>query len=162
MPISHARLERTDFRRIAPAAEAAILALGQVLEESGIEQGLLELIKLRASQINGCSFCTQYHLNIARKLDIPRRKLDLIAVWRDAGVFSDRECAALAWTEMVTDVARQGVPDEAYAIVLQQFSEAELVFLTTAVGVINLWNRIAVAFRFSPPLPKQPGAGGAV
>lgn len=157
MSIPHARKEWSDFKEIAPDANAAILALGQAIEKSGIEKEVLELIKLRASQINGCAFCAQYHLNILRTLNVPQEKLDLVAVWRDAGIFSRRERAALDWTETLTDLPRQGVSHEAYTAVLGQFSDTELAFLTAAVGAINIWNRIAVAFRFSPPIPKKAG-----
>lgn len=103
MSTAHARKESEDFKQIAPTVYAALLALGQAIEGSGLEKDMLELIKLRASQLNGCAFCVQYHLNIARKLHIAQEKLDLVAVWRDAGSFSDRECAAFAWTEILTD-----------------------------------------------------------
>ena len=158
MSTLHARKESEDFKQIAPAAYAAIMSLGKAIEDSGLGKELLELIKIRASQINGCAFCAQLHLNIARKHDIPQEKLDLVAVWRDAGIFSERERAALAWTETLTDVARQGVSDSAYAAALAEFSEREIAHLTAAVGHINLWNRIAVAFRFSPPIPRQAAA----
>ena len=151
----NARKESEDFKQMAPAAYLAITALGKVIEESGLNKQLLELVKIRASQINGCSFCTQFHLNIARKHDVPQEKLDLVAVWRDVGIFSDAERAALAWTETLTEVAKQGVSDEAYTEVLGQFSATELANLTVAIGHINLWNRIAVAFRFSPPIPQR-------
>lgn len=157
MSTTHPRIDWVNFKEIAPAANAAIMALGKAIEESGLDKTLLELIKIRASQINGCAFCAQLHLNVARKLDIQQEKLDLVVVWRDAGIFSDRERAALAWTEILTDVARRGVSDETYAALLEQFSETELAYLTTAVGHINIWNRIAVAFRFSPPIPQREG-----
>lgn len=151
MPISsHVRKEGEDFKRLAPAAHAAIMALGKAIEESGLSKELLELIKIRVSQINGCTFCTQLHLNVARRQGVAQEKLDLVAVWRDADIFSDTERAALAWAEILTDVGRQGVSDEIYAIAQKQFAEEELVYLTAAVGHINLWNRIAIAFRFSP------------
>ena len=160
MSTLHARKESEDFKQIVPAAYAAIMALGKAIEESGLDKKLLELLKIRASQINGCAFCAQLHLNVARKHDVPQEKLDLVAVWRDAGIFSDRERAAFAWTEILTDVGRQGVSDAAYAAIREQFSETELAYLTAAVGHINLWNRIAVAFRFSPPIPQRAAAGG--
>ena len=159
MPTLHARKEAEDFKQIAPAACTAIMALGKAIEESGLNKQLLELVKIRASQINGCAFCAQLHLNIARMHDVPQEKLDLVAVWRDAGIFSDDERAALAWTEILTDGVRQGISDAAYAAVLEQFSETELAHLTAAVGHINLWNRIAVAFRFSPLIPQRAATG---
>lgn len=152
---SHARLEWEDFRAVAPDANAALLALGKAAEASGLGKELLELVKLRASQINGCAFCAQLHLNVARKAGVAAEKLDLLAVWRDAGVYSKREQAALAWTEALTDISRQGAPDAAHAALRECFSESEAVFLTVAVATINAWNRIAVAFRFSPPIPRD-------
>lgn len=149
---TEARIEMAGFNRSAPEARAALSALSKAVDDSGLEKALTELIKIRASQVNGCAFCLQYHLNLARKADVSQHKLDLVAVWRDAGVFTPREMAALAWTEALTHVTPQGVSDAAYEAVKQEFGESELVFLTTAVGSINAWNRIAMAFRFSPPI----------
>jgi AhpD family alkylhydroperoxidase len=126
--------------------------------DAGMDKGLSEfklqgLIKLRASQMNGCAFCVQYHLNGARKANVAQRKLNLAAAWRDAGIFSEREKAALSWTEVLTRVGVEGISDEEYADAERQFEEEELVFLTAAEGAINFWNRVAMAFRFSPPVP---------
>lgn len=151
---TEARLEWEDFRRIAPEANAALLALGKAAEDAGLGKELLELIKLRVSQINGCAFCVQLHLNAARKAGVAAEKLDLVAVWRDAGVFSGREQAALAWAEGLTEVSRHGAPDAAYAALREAFDESEAVFLTVAIGTINMWNRIAVGFRFSPQVAR--------
>jgi AhpD family alkylhydroperoxidase len=138
------------FAKAAPATHAALIALGKSVDDSGLEKSLTELVKLRASQINGCAFCLQYHLDTARKLGVPAEKLDLVAAWREAGVFSPREMAALAWTETLTDMTADVTSDEAYAARLQHFTETEAMFLTVAVGAINQWNRIAVALRFPP------------
>ena len=151
---TEARLEWEDFRRIAPEANAALLTLGKAAEDAGLGKELLELVKLRVSQINGCAFCAQFHLNAARKAGVAAEKLDLAAVWRDAGVFSGREQAALAWAETLTEISRRGAPDAAYAALREAFDEREAVFLTVAVGTINMWNRIAGSFRFSPPIPR--------
>jgi AhpD family alkylhydroperoxidase len=161
MSHSHARMEITRFREVAPAVGAALQGLSQAAVEAGLEKDLLELVKLRASQMNGCAFCVQFHLNEARRLAIPTEKLDLVIVWREAGVFSEREAAALAWTETLTGLMTAGVPDAAYAAVSAHFSETELAFLTAAVGTINVWNRIAVAYRFTPPVPRQSRAANA-
>lgn len=110
-------------------------------------------MKLRASQLNGCAFCLQLHLNQARKLALSPAKIDLVAVWREAGVFSDRERAALMWTESLTLMARQTIPDAAYAEVQAAFTVSELAHLTSAVAAINTWNRIAGALQFAPPIP---------
>jgi AhpD family alkylhydroperoxidase len=152
--MADARMEYADFDRIAPEARAALSALSKAVGDSGLDKGLTELIKIRASQVNGCAFCVQYHLNLARKSQVSQTKLDLVAVWRDAGAFSEREMAALAWTEALTGVTPAGVSDDAYRDVSEAFGESELTFLTAAVASINAWNRIAMAFRFTPPIPQ--------
>lgn len=145
------RVDYAEFNAMAPAVRAALIGLNTAALEAGIEKDLLELVKVRASQINGCAFCLQYHLNLARSLDVKPEKLDLIAAWRDTGVYSERERAALAWTELLTRIANEHVTDEAYAAALRQFPEKELVLLTAIIGAINTWNRLAIAFRFTPP-----------
>jgi AhpD family alkylhydroperoxidase len=150
-----ARIEFAEFEKIAPEARAALTALSKAVGDSGFDKALIELIKIRASQINGCSFCVQFHLNLARKFGVPQTKLDLVAVWRDAGIFNAREMAALAWTEALTHVTPSGVADEDFAAARNEFDESELVFLTAAIASINAWNRIAMAFRFLPPIPQE-------
>ena len=124
---------------------------------SGLEPALLELVKTRASQINGCAFCVQFHLNLSRKLGVAQSKLDLVAVWRDTpAVFTARERAALAWTEALTTLARatgHGVEDPDYNAVREHFSKTEVAFLTAAIANIQAWNRIAVSLRFAPQVP---------
>ena len=153
MPESNPRISWQQFQKLAPAAYAALTALSQAVAASGLEHDLVEMLKLRASQINGCAFCTQFHLNAARKLGIPAEKLDLLVVWREAGIFSAREQAAFAWTEKLTRSAGDHVTDEDYAAVSAQFSESELASLTVAIGLINTWNRIAGPFQFAPQIP---------
>src|SRR6188472_3069139 len=114
MNMSHARKEYKDFMALAPEAYEVVLALGKVAAAAGIDKQLLELIKLRASQINGCAFCVQYHILQAEKLGVPADKLNLVVVWREAPQFSKRERVALAWTETLT-VLGNGVSDEVYA-----------------------------------------------
>ena len=150
-----ARIEFAECEKIAPEARAALTTLSKAVGDSGLDKALTELIKIRASQINGCTFCVQFHLNLARKFGVPQTKLDLVAVWRDAGIFNAREMAALAWTEALTHVTPAGVADEDFAAARKVFDESELVFLTAAVASINAWNRIAMAFRFSPPIPQE-------
>lgn len=150
-----ARIEFAEFEKIAPEARAALTALSKAVGDSGFDKALIELIKIRASQINGCTFCVQFHLNLARKFGAPQTKLDLVAVWRDAGIFNAREMAALAWTEALTHVTPSGVADEDFAAARNEFDESELVFLTAAIASINAWNRIAMAFRFLPPIPQE-------
>jgi AhpD family alkylhydroperoxidase len=149
MIMSHARKEYKDFMTLAPEAYAAVLALGKVAASNGIDKQLLELIKLRASQINGCAFCVQYHILQSESLGMPVDKLNLVVVWREAPQFSARERAALAWTEALT-LLGDGVSDEVYAQACAEFSEAELANLTSAIGSINVWNRFGAAFRWTP------------
>src|ERR1700722_18468863 len=113
MNMSHARSEMNDFRKQAPDAYEIVAALGQAAAKAGIDRQLLELIKLRASQINGCAYCVQYHILQAESLGIPVDKLNLVVVWREAPQFSSRERAALAWTEALTRLS-EGVSDAVY------------------------------------------------
>ena len=148
--MSHARKEYRDFMTLTPDAYAAVLALSQVAGKAGMDKQLLELVKLRASQINGCAFCVQHHILESEKLGVPVDKLNLVVVWREAPQFSARERAALAWTEALTLLA-DGVSDELYAGASREFSEKELVYLTSAIASINVWNRFGAAFRWTPP-----------
>ena len=121
------------------------------VDQSGLDRSLLlELVKIRASQINGCAYCLVMHTNDARKAGESDERMHLLNAWREAPVFSAKERAALAWTEAVTLVSAGHVPDEVYDQVRKQFSEKELVDLTMAVVTINGWNRIAIAFRATP------------
>lgn len=157
MPTGHARVDYRAFVGMAPKAHAALLALGKANQETGFDTKLSEIVKIRVSQINGCAFCVQHHLNIARSIGIEHQKLDLLATWRDAGAFSDREAVALAWAEYLTNLAAAGAPDHAYDAVRAHFSEAEVISLTLAVGTINAWNRLGVALRFVlVPAPGTP------
>ena len=146
--MSHARSEYEDFRKID--AYDVVAALGQVASKAGIDKQLLELVKLRASQINGCAFCVQFHILQGERLGVPADKLNLVVVWREAPQFSPRERAALAWTEALTQL-EGGVGDEVYAQASAEFSEQELLYLTSAVASINVWNRFGVAYRWTPP-----------
>lgn len=147
------RIDRPEFAQLTPGVSEAMLALGKAINASGLEKDLLELIKLRASQLNGCAFCLQFHLNVARDLGMPTPKLDLLAAWREAPVYSVRERVALAWTEALTLTSEGGASDALYAEVLAEFGPAHLSFLTAAISNINAWNRIAAALRFAPPVP---------
>jgi AhpD family alkylhydroperoxidase len=150
MKMSHARSEYKDFMAIAPDAYEIVAALGHAAAKAGIDRQLLELIKLRASQINGCAFCVQFHILQSERLGIAADKLNLVVVWRESPVFSARERAALAWTEALT-LLTQGVSDEVYAQASAEFSEKELAYLSSAIGSINVWNRLGVAYRWTPP-----------
>ena len=159
--MSNVRIAYDTFQRTAPAARDALLAMGKTADDCGVEKEIIELAKLRASQINNCAFCLQIHLNVSRKLGVAQEKLDLVATWHEAGIFSDRECAALAWAESLTRLADRGVPDAAYEAVRRHFSEAEVIFLSVAVGTINAWNRLGAAFRFATPIQKRVAAAAA-
>ena len=143
--------QRMNYFAKAPELMKSVLALNQAVETSGLEIGLLHLIKLRASQINGCSYCVDMHAHEARDDGESEQRLYLVAAWRESPLFSERERAAFAWTEAVTLVAQGGVSDALYATTLEQFSEEELVKLTVAVSIINTWNRLSVAFRAIHP-----------
>ncbi len=139
------------FQKNAAKANAALVAMTEAVSNSGLEHDLIELIKIRASQINGCAFCVQMHTSDARKMNASQDKLTLLPVWREAQIFSERERAALAWTENLTLIANHhGVSDEVYNDALTVFSDAELAHLTAAVIMINAWNRIAIPYRFTP------------
>jgi AhpD family alkylhydroperoxidase len=148
--MSHARSENSDLKDLAPDVYNAVLTLAQLAGKAGLDKQLLELVKLRASQINGCAFCVQYHILQAEKLGIAADKLNLVVVWREAPQFSSRERAALAWTEALTQLAG-GVSDEVYAQASAEFSREELVYLSSAIAAINVWNRFGVAYRWTPP-----------
>lgn len=156
--MSAVRLTYQQFSKTAPAAQAALLAMGKAVEEAGLDKQLVELVKLRVSQINNCAFCLQIHLNVARRIGVPQEKLDLVATWEEAGIFSARERAALAWAEQLARLAGHSVSDESYAAAREHFSEDELLWLSVAIANINAWNRLGAAFRFAPPIPGRAAA----
>jgi AhpD family alkylhydroperoxidase len=147
--MSHARSEYAAFRAQVPDILEALLSLGKLAAKAGIDEELIELIKIRASQINGCAFCLQYHILQAEALGVFVDRINLVAVWREAPQFSARERAALAWTEALTLVAG-GVSDEVFAEASAEFSERELSYLTSAIAAINAWNRYGAAYRWPP------------
>jgi len=157
--MSQARSEYDDLRALAPDAFDALLALGQAAVKAGLDKQLVELIKLRASQINGCAFCVQFHILQGERLGMPADKLNLVVVWREAPLFSPRERAALAWTEALTLLAG-GVSDDVYAQASAEFSEKELTYLTSAIASINVWNRFGAGYRWTPPV-RQPAPKAA-
>jgi len=136
----------------------AVVALETYVQGSGLEPTMIELIKMRASQINGCAYCLHMHARDARAKGESEERLYLLDAWRESPLYTDRERAALAWTEAVTLVSQTRVPDEVYEAVLSQFSEEELVKLTVAVAAINAWNRIAISFRAVHPVRKAQAA----
>ncbi|HEY5849723.1 MAG TPA: carboxymuconolactone decarboxylase family protein [Lysobacter sp.] len=141
---------RLDFYKASPNAAKAMIALEGAVTKLGIDPALLELIKLRASQINGCAYCVDLHSSDARKRGETERRLHAVAVWRESPFFTDRERAALAWTESLTLLAQTRAPDADYDWLCQQFDERERVNLTVAINAINGWNRLAVGFRSIP------------
>jgi AhpD family alkylhydroperoxidase len=135
---------------VAPGAYQAMYALESFVRKSNLEHPLLELIKMRASQINGCAYCLDMHSKDARAAGETEQRLYTLNAWRETPFFTDRERAALAWTESVTLVSETHVPDELYEETRKHFSEEELVNLTMAVVAINGWNRLAISFRAVP------------
>ena len=136
---------RIDISKISAEAAKPILRLGAYLATSRLEFSLLELVKIRASQINGCAYCLDMHTKDARAAGETEQRIYLLNAWHESPFFSERERAALAWTEAVTLVS-SGVPDEVYETAREQFSEKELVDLTWAIALINGWNRMAISF----------------
>jgi len=141
-----------------PDAMKAVAALETYVKSSGLEASLIELIKMRASQINGCAYCLDMHARDARAKGESEQRLYLLDAWRESPLYSDRERAALAWTEAVTLVSQTRVPDEVYEEARRHFSEEELVKLTVAVAAINAWNRIAISFRAVHPVREAQAA----
>jgi AhpD family alkylhydroperoxidase len=133
-----------------PEGYRAVYALEQYVHHSGLELKLLELVRLRASLLNGCAYCVDMHTKDARAEGETEQRLFAVPVWRETPFFTDRERAALAWTEAVTLVGKDHVPDDVFAAARSQFSEKELVDLTLAIVAINNWNRLAISFRAVP------------
>jgi len=152
---------RMNFYQAAPDTMKALMALETQIQASGLEQSLMELVKTRASQINGCAFCINMHTQDARKRGETEQRLYLLNAWREAPLYTDRERAALAWTEAVTLISQTHAPDDVYNEVRAHFSEAETVNRTALIGAINSWNRIAIAFRAVPPAAKDSTATAA-
>ena len=142
--------QRLDFYNANPNAIKALLGLEKRISESSLEKSLVELIRLRASLINGCAYCIDLHTADARKGGEDYRRLATLSVWRETPFFTDRERAALAWTEAVTLVSQDHVPDEVWTAVRPHFDDAELVDLTLLISTINTWNRFAISFRKTP------------
>ncbi|HEU5343424.1 MAG TPA: carboxymuconolactone decarboxylase family protein [Ktedonobacterales bacterium] len=141
---------RIDYQTVAPEALRAMSGLERYVVGSGLERSLLELVKLRASQLNGCAYCIDMHTKDARARGESEQRLYALSAWAETPFYSDRERAALAWTEAVTLIADGHAPDEVYERARQQFSEKELVDLTMAIIAINGWNRLAIGFRTVP------------
>jgi AhpD family alkylhydroperoxidase len=141
---------RMDYRKYAPEALKAMMGLEKFISESGLDRKLIQLIKMRASQINGCAFCLDMHSIDARALGETEQRLFALDAWRETPFFSDRERAALEWTEAITRVSETHVPDEIYEEVKKYFNEKEIMDLTIVATTINMWNRIAISTRAVP------------
>ena len=142
--------QRIDYYKASKEAASAMISLEKAVVAFGLDQSLLELVKLRASQINGCAFCVDLHTAEAKKGGESERRLHSVVVWREAPFFTPRERAALAWTESLTRLADTRAPDEDYALLREHFSDKEMVDLTVAIVAVNGWNRLAVGFRKTP------------
>jgi AhpD family alkylhydroperoxidase len=138
---------RLDYRSVLPEALQAMTGLEKTVSRSGLEPELLELVKMRASQLNGCAHCLDMHSKDARARGESEQRLHVLAAWREAPFYSERERAALAWCEALTLLPQTGAPDDVYAEVQGAFGEEEMVALTLAIVAINGWNRFAVGFR---------------
>ena len=149
---------RMEYGKVAPGVMQAMSGLQRQVHESGLEPTRLELVKTRASQINGCAFCLDMHTKDARAGGETEQRLYALSAWRETPFYTDRERAALAWTEAVTLISETHVPDDVYEQARQQFSEQELANLTLAVIAINGWNRLAISFRTVPGTyqPRKP------
>src|SRR5438876_10352743 len=155
---------RLDAQKASPGAYRAMLALEMFIRKSSkLEPALLELVKMRASQINGCAYCIDMHAKDARALGETEQRLYALNAWRETPFYSERERAALEWTEAVTLVSQTHVPDEVYEAVREHFSEKELLDLTLAVVAINSWNRLAISLRAIPGTyqPKKSSAAAS-
>ena len=141
---------RMNFYKAAPDTIKALVAVEEQIKASGLDQSLIELVKTRASQINGCAYCIDMHTADARKHGETEQRLYLLSAWRESPLYTDRERAALEWTEALTLVSESHVPDEVYEGVREQFSEDELVHLSLAIVAINGWNRLNIAARTVP------------
>ncbi|MGE5447156.1 MAG: carboxymuconolactone decarboxylase family protein [Bacteroidales bacterium] len=142
--------ERLNYSKVAPNALKAMHELEKYVHGSGLERSLYELVKIRASQINGCAYCIDMHTKDARKAGETEQRLYALSAWRETPFYSQRERAALAWTETLTMISENNVPDSIYESVREYFDENEIVALTMAIVAINGWNRLAIGFRTVP------------
>ena len=148
---------RIDFYKASPEAVRAVMALEQFVHASGIPRRLIHLIKLRASQLNGCAYCVDMHVKEARKDGESEQRLHLLSVWRESPLYSDEERAVLAWTESLTNLSQTRAPDEDFEPLRKFFSDEEITKLSVIISTINVWNRLAVGFRSQHPIdaPRQ-------
>jgi AhpD family alkylhydroperoxidase len=137
---------RIDMDDTAPETYRALSAVEACVRRSGLDNSLIELVKMRASQINGCAFCLDMHSRDAMRHGETAQRLFLLDAWRESPLYSERERAALAWTECLTRVATEGAPDSVFQALRPHFNDTEIANLTTLIGMINLWNRLAIGF----------------
>ncbi|MFJ1253705.1 carboxymuconolactone decarboxylase family protein [Cupriavidus sp. CuC1] len=142
--------QRTNYFQQSPELSKKLMEFSALFQNTTIEQPIRELVEIRASQLNGCAFCVDMHIKMAKIHGERELRLHHVAIWRESTLFSPRERAALAWTEVLTRLPADGVPDDIYERVRTQYSEKELADLTFLVGAINTWNRLNVAFRMVP------------
>jgi AhpD family alkylhydroperoxidase len=152
---------RLDYMKASPAIMKAVLALETAVQKSGLDPILIDLVKLRASQINGCAFCIHMHSNDLRARGESEDRMHLLAAWHESPLYSERERAALAWTDALTLISQTHAPDDVYEDVRRHFSEDEIVKLTVLIGMINLWNRVAIGFRSVHPVQSADKASAA-
>jgi AhpD family alkylhydroperoxidase len=150
---------RIDYSKAAPGVLKAMHELEKYVHESGIEAPLLELVKLRASQLNGCAYCLDMHSKDARAEGETEQRIYTLSAWRETPFFTERERAALEWTEAITEIGKDHVPDELFERARRQFSDVELANLTLAIVTINGWNRLAIAFRAMPGTYQRKASG---
>ncbi|MXO67183.1 carboxymuconolactone decarboxylase family protein [Altericroceibacterium endophyticum] len=150
--------QRLDYFDTAPDTMKPMVALEESLARMSISTAMRELLKIRASQINGCAYCLNMHLPAARKAGIPQRKLDVLAAWRESPAFTVQERAALGWCEALTRIETTGADDSSFTAFADAFSPVEQVEITLIITTINAWNRIAVGFRSQHPLEAQDAA----
>ena len=141
---------RFNIMKLSPEMVRKTYELGQILRESGLDERLVDLVNIRASQLNGCAFCTDMHAKEAKIHGERELRLYHVPIWRESPLFTPREKAALEWSEAVTQLDGRGIPDEVYRRVREQFSDKELADLTFAIAAVNLWNRLNVASQ-NPP-----------
>lgn len=142
--------QRANYQKLAPASTNALFALEKTMAESPLDHGIINLVKIRVSQLNGCLFCLDMHMKEARRRDERELRLHHLPLWRESSLFSAKEKAALEWAELLTQPDAHGVEDEDYEALVAHFDEKEIADLTFAVAIINTWNRLGIAFRPTP------------
>lgn len=149
---------RMNYFAAAPKEMKAMLAFEASTRDSGLPQSLIELVKIRASQINGCAYCINMHTSDARAAGETEQRIYLLSAWRESPLYTPQERAALAWTEALTLVSQSGAPDQDYEALVAAFSEPDAVRLTLLIGAINVWNRLAIGFRAVHPVDGEPAS----